>query len=348
MSAEALASAFRGQARACAELGSPFTAQLCRLSAERLTADLPLARRLFAWEGDLTPGGHNVPLRWCGAFHALVLSGRAPALAALYPPAQPDDDRLWQALVAALAANEAFLDHFLDSPPQTNEVARSAALIAVGHWLAARLGLPLRLSELGASAGLNLNWDRYALVLGDARFGPADAALTLRPENHGSLPPPAAPQVVERRGVDLRPTDAADPAQALRLRAYVWPDQAARLDRLTHALALPPAPVDAGDAAPWLAARLAEPHPGETHLVYHTIAWQYFPAATRAACLATLAEAGARATARAPLACFAMENDGQSPGAKMEITLWPGAITIPLGRIDFHGRWLDWRPPVGA
>ena len=26
---------------------------------------------------------------------------------------------------------------------------------------------------------------------------------------------------------------------------------------------------------------------------------------------------------------FGMENDRQSPGAAMEITLWPGAITIP-------------------
>jgi hypothetical protein len=95
------------------------------------------------------------------------------------------------------------LDRWLDSPPQTNEVRRSAILIATGHWLTARYGLPLTLtlSELGASAGLNLIWDRYALQAGTVRLGPDDAAITLRPEWRGAMPPQALPTLSARRGV---------------------------------------------------------------------------------------------------------------------------------------------------
>lgn len=341
--------ALRGQARACDDLGSPFTARLLRLAAERLQPGTPLTDRLFGWTGDITGTGASVPLRLAGALHALVLSKRDPALAAVYPPSETGDEALWGAISHAMAEQEAFIDRFVDSPPQTNEIARSAALIAAGHWLSDRFGLPLVLSELGASAGLNLNWDRYALDAGAGGLGPADAALTLNPEIRGT-PPVAADKltVASRRGVDRSPFDVSDPAQALRLRAYVWPDQFARLDRLTRALALPPNPVDAGDAAPWLAARLNKRHDGAVHMVYNTIAWQYFPDETKAACTSALAAAGSRATANAPLAHFQMEADGQTPGAGLSLRLWPGGEMMPMGRIDFHGRWLDWRAPSRA
>lgn len=347
---EPLAAALEGQARACDDLGSPFTARLCRALARVLAPGTPLTDRLLAWPGDLTGGGASVPLRLTGALHALVLQGVDAGLAAVYPPGTADDTALAAAVASALARHAGVIDSFIDSPPQTNEVGRSAVLIAAGHWLAARFGLPMMLSELGASAGLNLNWDRYALRLGDVRHGPPDAVLELTPDNRGGVPPQAAPVVAARRGVDLNPLDLGDPAQRLRLQAYVWPDQPARLDRLRRALSLPPAPVDPGDAAGWLAERLAAPQPGRLHLVWHTIAWQYFPAATQAGCLAALDFAGARASARAPLAHLAMEADRGGPGAGLMLRLWQGGapITIPLGRVDFHGRWLDWQPPAGA
>jgi hypothetical protein len=343
-----LPAALEDQARSCDTLGSPFTARLLRLLARRLRPGTPLTDRLFGWPGDITSRGHSVPLRLAGALNALVLSGRDAGLAAVYPPADAAEDDLWAAVAAALARHAAAIDLFLDSPPQTNEVGRSAALIAAGDWLADRYRLPIRLSELGASAGLNLNWDRYRLRLGGQDYGPADAVLTLEPESRGELPPAAAPRITERRGVDLNPLDLSDPAQRLRLLAYVWPDQTDRLARLRAALTLPPPPVDRGDAAAWLAMRLDTPGTSGLHLVYHTVAWQYFPAATQAACSAALASAAARATPDTPLAHLAMEADADHNGAGLAVTLWPGAITLPLGRVDFHGRWLDWRPPAGA
>ncbi len=338
-----LAQALRQQADNNAGLGSPFTARLLRLMAARLTPATPLTRRLFDWPGDIGPSGASVPLRLLGGLHALVLSDMAPDLKATYPPnPAPDDATLWAAINAALTSHAAFLDAWLDQAPQTNEVRRSAALIATGHWLTHRYGLPLVLSELGASAGLNLNWDAYALRVDGQHYGAENPAFTLTPDWRGPPPPRALPHVTARRGVDLNPLDPTAPDDALRLIAYLWPDQPARISRTRAAMALPRAPVDRGDAAAWLTRRLATTHPGQLHLVYHTIAWQYFPPATQAACSASLAEAGAGASDEAPLAHLSMEADG-GHGAALILRLWPGAQIIPLGRVDFHGRWLDWQ-----
>lgn len=335
--------ALRHQARNNAALGSPFTARVLELLADRLRPDSPLTRRLSDWPGNIGPGGASVPLRLLGGLHALVLTGAAPGLRLAYPPnGAPDDDRLWQAISDAMRDHAAFLERWLDSPPQTNEVRRAAALIAAGHWLTGRYGLPLVLSELGASGGLNLNWDRYAMKVGEQVFGPDDPALVLAPDWRGPLPPTAMPRIHDRRGCDLNPLDPADPDDALRLTAYLWADQPERLARTRAAMALPPAPVDRADAAGWLADRLAPHHTGALHLVYHTIAWQYFPAATQDACRQALARAGARATETAPLAHLSMEADG-GQGAALALTLWPGGDRFDLGRFDFHGRWVEWR-----
>lgn len=54
---------------------------------------------------------------------------------------------------------------------QTNEPGRSAVLYAVLLWLADRHRRPIRLLEIGASAGLNLHADCFAYAVGDETFG---------------------------------------------------------------------------------------------------------------------------------------------------------------------------------
>jgi hypothetical protein len=51
------------------------------------------------------------------------------------------------------------------------------------------------------------------------------------------------------------------------------------------------------------------------------------------------------AGATAPIARLSMEVDDSTPGAALTLTLWPGGEIIPLGRADFHGRWIDWQAP---
>ncbi len=339
MTPAALAQAFAFQGKACADLGSPFMAQLCGLFARRAWPDTPLRDTFFAWEGDIGPSAQSLPLRLAGGLHALVLNG--DRLGAFYPPHVVSDDQLWVAVCDAMAREDRFLTAWVAGAPQTNEVRRSAVLIAAGHVLANRFGLPIRLSELGASGGLNLMWDRYGLDVAGHRFGPAKADVVLSPDWEGPAPPGADPVVVARRGVDLNPLDPNDPTDALRLRAYLWPDQPDRLQRTEAAISAFDAKVDRADAITWLSDRLSH-RAGQCHLIYHTVAWQYFPAAAQARGTAMIETAGAAATADAPLAWFGMEADGQGAGAALTLRIWPDDIKVDLGRADFHGRWVKW------
>ena len=94
------------------------------------------------------------------------------------------------ALVSDLVATfDQRLLPWLDGPPQTNEVGRSAGLMTGLLHIAARYGPRVELLEIGSSAGLNLMIGHYGFDLGGTRVGPAEAALTLTPDWRGPPPP---------------------------------------------------------------------------------------------------------------------------------------------------------------
>ncbi|NBB49434.1 DUF2332 family protein [Rhizobium sp. CRIBSB] len=335
---------FLRQAKACADLGSPFTARLCTLVAERLTAETSVGAMILSWPGNPDGTSDALALRLAGTLHALVRSGADPHLAAVYPPHAADGDTLFAAVEAALRRDEAFILDRLTSAPQTNEVRRSSALLPGFLTIAALTGKPLVLSEIGASAGLNLQWDRYAYRLGEFRWGNA-SPVDLAPRWEGPPPPDAAIEITERAGCDLNPLHPASEDDRLRLFSYIWADQQDRLDRTAAALEMATESglkVDKADAIDWLRKRLATPRSGMTHVIYHTIAWQYLPPALKAEGEALIAEAGARATEAAPLARLQLEADGKPEGAALLLTLWPTGETREIGRADFHGRWVKW------
>jgi hypothetical protein len=341
---ELIRQSFLRQAKACADLGSPFTARLCTLAAERLTDETRVGATILAWPGNPDGTGDALALRLAGTLHALVRSGRDPALSAVYPPHQVDDDTLWAAIKAALRRDEAFILERLRSAPQTNEVRRSCALLPGFLTIAALTGKPLILSEVGASAGLNLQWDRYSYHLGDFSWGKV-SAVELAPLWEGPPPPQAAIEITERTGCDLNPLDPASEDDRLRLFSYIWADQQDRLDRTAAALEMATISglkVEKADAIDWLRKRLAKPRSGTTHVIYHTIAWQYLPPALKAEGETLIAEAGSRANEAAPLARLQLEADGKPDGAAILLTLWPSGETREIGRADFHGRWVKW------
>ena len=339
---------FEDQAEACDELGSPFTARLCRLAARRLgSADGQVFAIIDDWPDDrIRPDA--LALRFCGALHALKRRGNG-LLSGVYPPAQASDDSLWQVVSQAMSEEAGFMVERMQSAPQTNEVRRSAALFPAFALIAARFpGMPLVLSEIGASAGLNLMWDRYAYHLGDRHFAPAvgTAPFEITPDWRGPPPAEAAITVSERAGCDLNPLDAAKHQDCERLLSYIWADQTDRLERTEKALALArdtALQVEKADAVEWLETRLSARRPGKVHIIYHTIAWQYLGFSARAEGTRLLEDAGARADENAPLCHLAMEADGEKPGACLTLTIWPGGQPVKLGRADFHGRWIDWR-----
>jgi hypothetical protein len=317
-------------------------ARLMTLLAEHWPEDTALARLFGQWQGDVGGSGAVLPLRLASGLHVLALNGQDAELVAVYPPNEADDAALLAAVLGALRRHDAFLCRRVEHAPQTNEVRRSAVLIAAAHWLDAHFGLPMRVSELGASAGLNLMFDKFRLDIDGQRWGPEQATIRLCPAWRGKLPPHATPRITERRGVDLNPLSVAHPEDASRLVSYIWPDQPDRMARTRAAMALQDAQVDRGDAVDWLARRLAAPQPGRLHLIYHTIAWQYFPADRQVRGREMIEAAGSASTDETPLVWLGMEADRRSDGAALSLRLWPGDISLDLGQADFHGQWVDW------
>ncbi len=341
----ALLDHFAFQAAACRWLGSPFTGGLL----ERMRADIEergaTATLLEGWEGSVM--ATNPSLRLCGALHAAALTERDPALAAAYPAADPDwsIDKVWAAAESFLAREHDWVADFIKQAPQTNETRRSIALLA-GFLKASRLwGLPLNTLELGASAGLNLHWDQFRYRTTEWSWdggGDVDVSTDWR----GPSPDTSQrPQVVARAGCDLHPLDIRDPSARLRLRSYIWPDQAERLARFDAAADLAVAKgvqIDTADAAEWVARKLRERPTGVATIVYHSVFFQYPPPATRAAIRAAIETAGATATDDAPLGWLRLEPEAFSGGPKsspriaLDLWTWPGGSPEILAHTDGH------------
>ena len=196
-----------------------------------------------------------------------------------------DPDGVWAALCDLLEAPPLPLLDVLTRPPQTNEVARSASLIGGFLVVANETHRPLHVLEIGASAGLNLRFDRFRYEQGEEGYGPADSAVRFAGLWEDGQPPFDAPlEVSERRGCDLDPVDATTADGRLTLLSYVWPDQLERFARTAAAIdiaARVPAVVDRADATAWLTDRLLEPADGTTTVVFHSVMWQYLTDATR-------------------------------------------------------------------
>ena len=145
---------------------------LCRAFADDYEAGGIVAGLVSDWPTN--PRKDALALRLAGCLHHATLTGRAPALAAAYPARQPDwsMQAVWPLARTWLAENEDWVRAFLESAPQTNETRRCIALLPGFLELAHRFDMPMHLMELGASAGLNQNWDRYAYETGSWHWPP--------------------------------------------------------------------------------------------------------------------------------------------------------------------------------
>lgn len=337
---QAMADAFRTQIGWFRQGGAPFTADLAEAVLRDFEAGGAWRRLLGGWRAD--PIADAAVLRAVGGAHRLALKGIEP-FAEVF--ARLDRDPIVLDETARKAAAWPEMAEWIKNPPQTNEVMRAAVFLGGFMTVARAQGLPLRMREMGCSAGLNLLWDRYRYQLGDTAWGPADSPVRLQPQWRGRSPAPAELAVASRRGVDQLPVELNDPEQRHRLLSYIWADQTERMGRLRAAQEIarqdPPA-VDRADAADWVEAQLADLPEGQTTVLYHSFVWTYLPRATQARVRAALAEAGARAHAGAGLAHLAFESVDGAEKAALSLTLWPGGERRVLADAHPHGRWVRW------
>jgi hypothetical protein len=344
---ERLREAFSLEYQRCRGLGAEVAAALLDRARRDVERDGPVAALLAVADVDATEG--QLPLRLLAAVHHAVLSGRAPELEAHFPTTggRPDLEAVGDLLVGLVERDAEGLHRQLLAPLRTNEVARAAVLFTGLMTIWQRTGLPMRLYELGASAGLCLQFDRFRYRLGIFEWGDADSPVRLHPRWSGDfLPEPETPLVVaEREGVDLAPIDVRDPAEALRLCSYVWPDDPDRLDRLRAAISLArqhPVPVTRDDALDWLADKLETVRPGVGTVVFHSHFEASLVREERAELAALLEEAAKGARIGQPLAWLRLEPEDQV--LRLRLQIWPAGRGRDelLAEAHPHCRWIQW------
>lgn len=132
--------------------------------------------------------------------------------------------------------------------------------------------VPIALLEVGASAGLGLQPDRYRYrfrtTAGDlelpAREGPGDVVLDCD-WSGGASPPAAVPQIVWRTGIDLAPVDVRDDDAVRWLETLIRPEQQERRARLQGAVEIArhdPPRIVRGDAVELLQEVASQAPPG--------------------------------------------------------------------------------------
>ncbi len=298
-----------------------------------------VTRELFdGWE-DADP--RQLPqLRLLAGLFRIVLRGDAPELVGFYPALGGDLDphEAWAPVRPVLATHVEELRRSLGQAPQTNEPARSLALL-VGLSRAVRhTGLRrVRLLEPGASAGLGLLVDRYRFVGDGWAAGPETSPLVVPGCGAAGFEPEGF-EVVDRRGCDVAPVDAASEAGAAYLTSFVWPWQLDRHARLAAALSVArehPVTVDRAPASSWVGQQLAEPMADDVlTVVWHSVTRLYWPTEETAAMNAAVDDA----RSRMPLAHVAMEHRWDAPSQEGD----PGMPLLELdGEVlatcDHHG-----------
>jgi hypothetical protein len=294
-----------------------------------------------------------------GAVHHLLLTGAGDdALAAYYPSVLPDGatarpaEEAGPALVEFCARHEDALRAVIGSRlVQTNQVQRALGLRFGLAAIAEEVGdRPAHLIEVGASAGLNLRFDRYGYTLGGHRFGDPDSPVQFVAELYGDGELPdldALPALASVRGVDLNPVDVLDADDRQWLRALVWPENHDQRLLLTAALDLvagdppPILPGDAIDVLPGLAAALPE---GEPRVVYHSATRMHVPAERLDAFDASIASLGESG----PLWWLSVEDapdpdpraDPSRGGASLRLR-GPGGQARDLAIVEGHLRWVE-------
>ena len=297
--------------------------------------------------------GQPAPNMLFGAVEYLLLQGMEHPLAAHYPilsgPERPQGPAFPLFRAFCLEHRDQVGELIATRRTQTQVVRRCTCLLPAFGLVYLEAAAPLALIDVGASAGLNLNFDRYAYRYRRAgsevlRWGRGAARVELEADlrGPGTMPqPPLEIPIASRDGIDVNPVDLADPDELLWLRALIWPEHVERHDQLVDAAAeLKHSPIrlHRGDATRDLS-HLLERVPAELALVvYSTIALYQIPREHRRRIKAVL-EAQSQ---KRPVWQIALEGV-HPPSLTLTRYLEGSGQTELLARASPHGWWIEWR-----
>ena len=295
--------------------------------------------------------GEYWPLSLLAAVHARVLSGQAPGLASYYPSVggtSADYSAATDQFISLCNEEPDALMTHAQRVPQTNDVRRCIPLAAGYMYAGAHASLPLRILEVGASAGLNLLWDQYYYDFGTFQWGSPASEVRLRAGWEGNRNVWAeSVTVLERLGCDVCPVDVFNEDGWLRLRSYVWPNDLSRLNSLDAAVAVRRLDngvvVENGSASSWLAAQLQEPRPGLATVVVHSAVTPYLSESERVEMTRAIDATGALASVDAPLIHLSFEDRPDRPAiAELRATMYPGGKDLLLATVHRGHESVRW------
>ncbi|MGE0388136.1 MAG: DUF2332 domain-containing protein [Gammaproteobacteria bacterium] len=190
--------------------------------------------------------------------HFLLARNPREPLAAWYPTlsaAPPPVGEPFAVFREFCLRNAAALEALLaDRTVQFTAVERATPIMLALAEVDARVGAAMELIEIGSSAGICLQFDRYRYDFGAGRvLGDPASPVCLQAPFRGRAPePPAAlPRIARRTGVDLAPLDPADEDARAWIEAALFPEwvQArARLRAAWELLRAAPPRIVRGDA----------------------------------------------------------------------------------------------------
>jgi hypothetical protein len=184
--------------------------------------------------------GQPVPNAFLAAIHFFILKNKNAALANYYPsvtgqktPAIPFG--LFKAFVLQHQQEIVYLlQHRI---VQTNVLTRCNYLLPIFSNILSEANGPATLIDIGSSAGLNLNFDRYEYYYDNKKvYGDSPVKL------HCQIKAGKAPTTMffnyplQKIGIDQHPIDLANADDLTWLQALIWPDQTERFIQLKEAL----------------------------------------------------------------------------------------------------------------
>ncbi|MBI5372829.1 MAG: DUF2332 domain-containing protein [Sphingobacteriales bacterium] len=184
--------------------------------------------------------GQPVPNIFLAAVHYLLLKNPGNGLAAYYPSIGKKQvpEIPFPLFRSFCLDNEAVIrEIILTRIVQTNVINRCAYLLPVFSKIITEENRPATIIDIGTSAGLTLNFDKYEYWYNNQKvYG--DSKVIIKSKITGSTIPALFPitQPIQKIGIDQNIIDPADTDQIIWLKALIWPDQAERFIAMEEAL----------------------------------------------------------------------------------------------------------------
>ncbi len=310
----------------------------------------------------------RVPVLFFAATHDQVLANPESKIAALYR-GESDDDPMPPFVELIDQQRDAIIETMRTRSVQTNEVGRSAVLaLAFGRALR-NVSTPTSLFEIGPSAGLNLNVDRFRIDYSRDDvpvlfLGAETSSVRLHCELRGPNTPLLSTKSFDfasRSGLDPNPINVLSEVACRWLQACIWPGIPDRPERLAEALNIarqsPPQLLE-GDAVTDLAKSLSAIPTSDHLIIFSTWALAYINADGRQAVLDTVDHLGTTRNIDfitfeeprftpwvQPLDAAVFDQYlGEGTPTQLSLRSWRSGVctTTALAIAHPHGRWIHW------